>query len=93
MAYLDNERKASVLILNEREGGLGIEISSNIIKTKDLQIGDTINIETVVKGKKIEIQLIVKHIKEIDNKHNKSYVGLQYAKGDKLSLLDNSFTV
>ncbi len=93
MAYLDNGRKAPVLILNEREGGLGVEISSNIIKTKDLRIDDAINIETVIKGKRVKIKLIVKHIKEIDNKRNKSYVGLQYAKGNKLSLLDNSFTV
>ncbi len=84
---------ASILILNEREGGLGIEISSNIIKTKNLQIGDTIYIETIINNKETKIPLVIKHIKKINGKHNKSYIGLQYAKGNKLSLLDKSFTI
>ncbi len=93
IAHFEDGGQAAILISNEREGGLGIEISSSIIKAKKLQIDDVINIETIIDGKKVDIELIIKHIKEINGKRNKSYIGLQYAKGGKLSLLDNGFTV
>jgi len=82
-----NNRHASIKLIDERQGGIGIEMYTKIKDRMELQVGSVVEITTIINNQEVKVNLKVVNIRE--DKNGKVKIGLEYMP-DSITLTLNS---